>query len=78
MLQGILKHKTILKASHLAMILGPKICLRYIIHLLHPGKWKEFERLNGILEPNSVLSPPLNAVALTKPGAVRPDLSNEA
>jgi len=34
---------------------------------------KEFAKLNGILELNSVLLPALKAVALTQPGAVRPD-----
>lgn len=34
---------------------------------------KEFEDLNGILTPNSIPLPALKAVALTQPGAVRPD-----
>ncbi len=38
---------------------------------------KEFENLNGILVLNSIPLPALKAVALTQPGAVRPDLDND-
>jgi len=38
---------------------------------------KEFKNLNGILAVNSIPLPALKAVALTQPGAVRPDLDND-
>ncbi len=40
------------------------------------GLLKEFKNINGILLLNSVLSHTLKAVALTQPGAVRPDSDN--
>jgi len=44
--------------------------------LSNTGHGKECEKLNGILAMNSIPLPALNAVVLTKPGAVRPDLNH--
>lgn len=40
--------------------------------------WKESENLNGVLDLIIIPLRTLKAVALTQPGAVRPDLSAEA